>query len=118
MFELKEKENTAQQPIAKRASEYKASIVQSEKQLRLIVLRHVNFCQILNWRIPTQHFLTQIEQVDNPFSLLVTLMDISDDPQWRNSLPHLCVIVRQLHNLCIDFKGLYLEEMKCINHYQ
>ena len=44
-------------------------------------------------------------------------MDISDDPQWRNYLPHLCGIMRQLHNMCLDTKGQFLSELTAIANY-
>lgn len=72
---------------------------------------------MLNWRIPQEQFLEQLPQVDNEFSLLMTLMDISDDPQWRNYLPHLCGAMRHLHNLCLETRGQFLAEIGLIPDY-
>ena len=40
-----------------------------------------------------------------------------EDPLWRNKIGHICLLIKKLHNLCVQTNGSYLMELTKIDNY-
>lgn len=90
---------------------------QSEKRKTINLLRCLNIREVINWRVPYERFAEELEKEANIFSLLVTLFEITEDPQWRSRASHICTIIKKLHNICIETYGCYLAQLNRIEDY-